>query len=107
MTTFRVDDMTCGRCASAIARAIAGVDQDARLDIRMQQKLVRIGSTTAAAELAEAIRAAGFTPLQVRDEGAAAPPRSGGCGCGCGSRKAAPVDPGQQAVAAGSSCCGQ
>lgn len=55
--------MTCGHCASAIARAIAGVD--ARLDIRIQQKLVRVSGTAAAAELAAALQDAGYSPRPV------------------------------------------
>lgn len=105
MVTFQVNDMTCGHCASTISRAIAGVDSAARLDIRIQQKLVRISSTAPAAELAQAIQDAGYTPREVADEAPAAGARQGS-GCGCGSRKAAPVDAGQAAAPAGGSCCG-
>ena len=49
MVTFQVSDMTCGHCASAIFRAVASVDKDARVDIRIQQKLVRIDSSAAPA----------------------------------------------------------
>lgn len=79
MVTFQVNDMTCGHCASTISRAIAGVDKAARLDIRIEQKLVRISSTAPAAELAEAIQDAGYTPREVQDAPAA--PAGGGC-CG-------------------------
>lgn len=85
MITFRVNDMTCGHCASAISRAVASVDKAARVDIRIQQKLVRVSSTAAAAELAEAIQDAGYTPQEFRAEPAqtAAPQMASGCGCGC------------------------
>ena len=46
MVTFQVNDMTCGHCASAISRAVASVDKNARMDIRIQQKLVRVSSTS-------------------------------------------------------------
>lgn len=107
MVTFRVNDMTCGHCATAISRAVAAVDQNARMDIRIQQKLVRVTSNASVADLAEAIQDAGYTPVEVRDEPAqpAAPRASGGCGCGCGTPKAAGVDPRQQAGTAGGSCC--
>ena len=101
MVTFQVNDMTCGHCASAISRALAAVDNKARLDVRMQQKLVRVESTLSAAELAEAIQNAGYTPQEVRPESAQpAAPRAGGCGCGCGPTKAAQAEP-----AAAGSCC--
>jgi copper chaperone len=88
MVTFQVPDMTCGRCASAIARAIAAVDTEARLEIRIQDKQVRVTSSAPNAELADAIRGAGYTPREVREGAAASPqPRaSRGCGCGCGTR---------------------
>ncbi len=84
MITFRVNDMTCGHCASAISRAVASVDKAARVDIRIQQKLVRVTSTAAPAELAEAIQDAGYTPQEVREVvQTAAPQTASGCGCGC------------------------
>lgn len=107
MVTFQVNDMTCGHCASAISRAVATVDKNARMDIRIQQKLVRVSSSASAAELAEAIRDAGYTPREVREDPvqAAAPRTSGGCGCGCGTPKATAVDARQQASPAAGSCC--
>lgn len=89
MVTFQVNDMTCGRCASAISRAVASVDKAARLEIRIQEKLVRVDSGASAAELAEAIQEAGYTPQEVRQEPTrpAAARTSGECGCGCGPRK--------------------
>lgn len=107
MVTFQVNDMTCGHCASVISRAVAAVDKSARLDIRIQQKLVKVDSSASVAELAEAIQDAGYTPREVREEPApaAAPRASTGCGCGCGPRKAAPVDVRQQASSAAGSCC--
>lgn len=88
MITFQVNDMTCGHCAGVITRAITAVDKDARLDIRIAQKLVQVSSTAPAVELAEAIRGAGYTPQEVLNETPEAAPqqKTGGCGCGCGPR---------------------
>jgi|GEM_PF-43999 len=107
MVTFQVNDMTCGHCASAISRAVAAVDKNARLDIRIQQKLVRVTSTASAAELAEAIQDAGYTPQEVRVESAQAEAARALSGCGgvCGSRQAAAVDARQDTAAGGGSCC--
>ena len=106
MVTFQVSDMTCGHCASAISRAVASVDKDARVDIRIQQKLVRIGSSATAAELAEAIQDAGYTPQEVRQEPAQPTVQraSAGCGCGCGPGKAAENESSQGLLASGSCC---
>jgi copper chaperone len=108
MLTFQVPDMTCGHCASAISRALAAVDKDVRLDIRVQQKLVRIASAAPAAELAQAIQDAGYTPREVREDSppTAAPGAAKGCGCGCGTRNITAVERRQASGAAGGSCCG-
>ncbi len=108
MVTFQVNDMTCGHCASAISRAVALVDKDARLDIRIQQKLVRVSSNASMADLAEAIQDAGYTPREVQNEPALvdALPVSRGCGCGCATPKTVPVKPGQEIARPRSSCCG-
>lgn len=106
MITFQVSDMTCGRCATAISRAIADVDRDAHVEVRIPQKLVVVGSTASAAELARAIQDAGYTAREVRDEAqASAAEQARGCGCGCGSPKIRPVDAGQEPVSTRGSCC--
>ncbi len=92
MITFQVTDMTCGHCASAITRAIASVDDKARLDIRIQQKLVRITSSASAEQLAQAIEGAGYTARAIEESAAASALAAGAApkkGCGCGTRKPA------------------
>lgn len=108
MVTFQVSDMTCGHCASVISRAVADLDKDARLDIRIPQKLVRVSSSASATELAEAIQEAGYTPREIREAPvpAAATPATGRCGCGCGTARTAAVEPGQEPRTAAGSCCG-
>jgi copper chaperone len=103
MVTFRVSDMTCGHCASAIARAVASVDKDARLEISIPDKLVRVSSPAAESELVEAIADAGYTAEVVRAIPVSAPTRAGGC-C-CASRKSTAVDARQEASPPGASCC--
>jgi copper chaperone len=65
MVTFRVPDMNCGHCASAIARAVASVDKRARLEVRIPEKLVLITAAATQQELAEAITEAGYPPETV------------------------------------------
>lgn len=88
MLTYRIEDMTCGHCASAISKAVRAVDAGARVQIDLAQRLVAIEPTEAGAqELSDAIAEAGYTPVPVRaQEAMAAPPRTGCC-CGGGASR--------------------
>lgn len=59
---LEVLDMSCGGCASAITRAITGVDPAAKLDIDLTTKSVKVNSTLAPESVLAAIAAAGFHP---------------------------------------------
>lgn len=66
MQAFRVDDMTCGHCASAITKALKEADRNARVTIDMGQHLVMVEPTEAdTQELSDAITDAGYTPVAV------------------------------------------
>ncbi|MBO9513766.1 MAG: heavy-metal-associated domain-containing protein [Variovorax sp.] len=98
MATFRVPDMTCGHCASAITKAVASIDKAARIEVSVPHKLVSVQSTADETELLDAIREAGYSPERVD----AAPARqAASAGCCCAGRSA-----GQSSGAPGSSCCG-
>jgi copper chaperone len=103
MATFRITDMTCGHCASAIARAVASVDKDARLEISIRDKLVRVSSTASSSELVAAIADAGYAAEAEDTVEVPAPSRPGGC-C-CGSRKAAQGDRATGRERSGGACC--
>ena len=79
MVTFRVNDMTCGHCASAIARAVASVDKAARVDVNVGEKLVSVTSSAPESELAAAIAEAGYTAEPAQVAAGAAPQRRGCC----------------------------
>lgn len=85
-TTFLVDDMTCGHCVSTITKALASLDKQAKVNVDLGTRRVEVTSTEAdEAELQEAIKEAGYTPVLVQPDPAAAPqPNRSGCGCGCG-----------------------
>ena len=106
MVTFEVNDMTCGHCASTIAKALATVDKSARIEVDIPRKLVRVSGQRPAADLAKAIQDTGYTPREVQTELAPSAAPRAASGCGCGSRKAHAVEIGQAAAAAGRSCCG-
>lgn len=100
--TFRVPDMTCGHCADTIARAVAGIDPSAQVDVRVGAKLVRVIGSASESAVCDAIRAAGYSPERSLSMPAtqAAP-----SGCCCASRKAAPTAQ-QRLGVRNSSCCG-
>lgn len=62
MIEFTVNDMTCGHCASSIARAVKDVDAASRCEVDLGAKKVRIESSHPAGEFKAAIEEAGFTP---------------------------------------------
>lgn len=85
MIAFEVNDMSCGHCVSAIDKALKAVDRDAKVDIDLGRRLVQIQSAHAAVQaLGDAIKEAGYTPVPVMPQIAAAAPaaRSGGRCCG-------------------------
>ena len=103
MSTFRIPDMTCGHCASTIARAVASVDKNARIEVSIPQKLVTVTSNAPEGELAEAIREAGYSPEKVATVPPSAAPAAGGC-C-CRAAKPAPVEASGSRRTASDSCC--
>jgi copper chaperone len=65
MIAFEVNDMTCGHCASTITKAVIGADKNAKVRIDLPSHRVEIEPAAAdAAELAEAIQEAGYTPVR-------------------------------------------
>lgn len=86
MPAFRVDDMTCGHCASTITKAIKATDKDAKVTIDLAQHLVMVEPTEAdAQELNDAITEAGYAPVPVQAATVLAQPvKTAGC-CGCRS----------------------
>jgi len=94
MVTFQVSDMTCGHCASTIAKAVNAVDKSAHVEVDIPRKLVRISGAVPAEVLAVVIREAGYSAQEIQAApapAAGAPRPATGCGCGGGSRKAAAV----------------
>ena len=63
MIELTVKDMTCGHCASTIARAVKDVDAAGRCEVDLEAKRVRITSDHPAQEFVEAIQEAGYTPV--------------------------------------------
>lgn len=84
MIAFEVNDMTCGHCVSTITKALKATDKDAKVQIDLATHRVQVESVSAdAADLAEAIKDAGYTPVPVEAAVVeAAGPKGRSC-CGC------------------------
>lgn len=73
MLTYRVDDMSCGHCASRITQAVRAVDRGARVQIDLAQHLVAVEPTEPdTRQVSDAIAEAGYTPVAI--EAAASEP---------------------------------
>lgn len=60
MYEIQVEKMTCGGCASRVTKAVLSLDEDAMVDVDLKSKLIRVTSTSDAAELVQAISRAGY-----------------------------------------------
>ncbi|MFO1226112.1 heavy-metal-associated domain-containing protein [Roseateles sp.] len=83
MIAFEVNDMTCGRCVSAIAQAVRRVDDAAEVSVDLGTRRVEIRTSAAdVAGLQAAIQEAGYSPTTARAASSAVPTRArGGCCC--------------------------
>jgi len=86
MLTYRVDDMTCGHCVSAITKAVRATDPAAKVQADLAQHLVHIEPAGSDADaLRDAITGAGYTPVTVQAGDQRVAVRSAGCCCGSGA----------------------
>ena len=83
MIAFQVNDMTCQHCVGTITKAIAAVDTGARVHVDLALHRVEVDSARSEAPvLAQAIEAAGYSPVRVDAAGAAATRPAGRRCCG-------------------------
>lgn len=62
MIEFDVQAMSCGHCVSAVSQAIKALDPDARVEVDLAHKKVKIESEESPARLAQALAEAGYPP---------------------------------------------
>ena len=86
MTSFRVDDMTCGRCSAAIIQALRAVAPDASIQVDLASHKVDIDAPSAdVSGLRNAIEGAGYTAVLLEEAAAKAAgpaPKKSACCCG-------------------------
>lgn len=63
MIEIAIPDMTCGHCASVIAKAVKETDAAARCEIDLASRKVRIASDQPARDFADAIAESGYSPV--------------------------------------------
>lgn len=62
MLEFNLPDMSCGHCASTVTQTAKFVDPDAKVEVDLNAKKVKIESTEDRSEFAEALTEAGYPP---------------------------------------------
>ena len=60
MQTFKVEGMTCGGCVGAVTRAVQTVDKDAKVEVDLASKTVKVDSTVSPLQIIDVITNAGF-----------------------------------------------
>ena len=60
MQTFKVDGMTCGGCVGAVTRAVQAVDKDAKVEVDLASKTVKVDSNVSPLQIIDVITNAGF-----------------------------------------------
>lgn len=65
MYTLKVEKMSCGGCANRVTRTVQTLDPDAKVEVLLKDKLVRVESAKAPDAVAVAITAAGYPATQV------------------------------------------
>ena len=60
MQTFKVEGMTCDGCVGAVTRAVQAVDKDAKVEVDLASKTVKVDSKVAPLQIIDVITNAGF-----------------------------------------------
>ena len=60
MQTFKVEGMTCGGCVGAVTRAVQAVDKDAKVEVDLASRTVKVDSKVAPLQIIDVITNAGF-----------------------------------------------
>ena len=60
---FDVQAMSCGHCVSAVTEAIKELDPNAKVEVNLGSKKVKVESTKERAQLVLALSEAGYPPV--------------------------------------------
>jgi copper chaperone len=64
MYTLKVEKMSCGGCAARVTRAVQVVDPQAKVEVRLKDRLVQVESAETPDAIAGAITSAGYPATQ-------------------------------------------
>ena len=64
MIEMTLPDISCGHCASAVAKTCKLVDPKAKVEVDVGTRTVKIDSSEGRADFAEALSEAGYPPAQ-------------------------------------------
>jgi copper chaperone CopZ len=62
MHDLKIEDMTCGHCVSTVTQTVKSIDPNAKIEIDLASKRVRIDSTQSLETLREVLSEAGYPP---------------------------------------------
>jgi copper chaperone len=62
MIEFTVPGMSCSHCVSMVTKTVQSVDPQAKVDVDLASKKVRVESTQPRQPIAEALTEAGYPP---------------------------------------------
>ncbi|WP_454909867.1 heavy-metal-associated domain-containing protein [Variovorax gossypii] len=62
MQEFIIQSMSCGGCASRIAQAVKNLDAQAKIEVDLPTKTVRVDSSEDRASVTAALTEAGYPP---------------------------------------------
>jgi len=65
MYQMKVEDMTCGHCRARVTQTLKTLDPDARIEIDLKQRQVRVESACELPELTDALAGAGYPASQI------------------------------------------
>lgn len=65
MYQMKVEDMTCGHCKARVTQTLKALDPDARIEIDLMRRQVRVESSCELPELTAALAEAGYPASQV------------------------------------------
>lgn len=60
MHMLSVDNMSCGGCAARVTRAVQALDPQAKVEVLLKDRLVRVESSETPDAIASAITSAGY-----------------------------------------------
>ena len=59
---FNIPTMSCGHCVKAVTQAVHDVDPQARVDVNLDTKQVKVDSTAEQDRIVRALAEAGYEP---------------------------------------------